>query len=205
LGIITSWTPSAPGRGPLLELNGSAVAAGQFPAGWTPVGAEQTGDGYEVAWSVPGSNEYVVWNTDSNGDYTSAATGILTGTSPTLEAVEANFGENFAGAGAPAPTTMIATNGTTTLAQVGNLFELNPAGGGTGPLLELNGSVVTAGQFPAGWTPVGAEQTASGYEVAWSVPGKNEYAVWNTDSNGNFTSGETVVAPGDPPRVTRHS
>ena len=86
---------------------------------------------------------------------------------------------------------MIATNGTTTLAEVGNVFELNPAGGGTGPLLKLNGSVVTAGEFPAGWTPVGAVQTAGGYEVAWSVPGKNEYAVWNTDSNGNFTSSET--------------
>ena len=96
---------------------------------------------------------------------------------------------------------MIATNGTTTLAEVGNVFELNPAGGGTGPLLKLNGSVVTAGEFPAGWTPVGAVQTAGGYEVAWSVPGKNEYAVWNTDSNGNFMSSETGVTPGDPPAL----
>ena len=151
------------------------VTAGQFPAGWRPVGAKQTGDGYEVAWSIPGSNEYVVWNTDSNGDYTSAATGILPGASPTLEAVEANFGEDFPGAGPPASKTTIATNGVTTLALVGDLFELNPAGGGTGPLIELNGSAVVAGQFPAGWTPVGAEQTGSGYEVAWSIPGANEF------------------------------
>ena len=61
--------------------------------------------------------------------------------------------------------------------------------------------MVTAGQFPAGWTPVGAVQTACRYEVAWSVPGKNEYAVWNTDSNGNFRSGETEVARGDPPAL----
>src|SRR5208282_1728941 len=88
----------------------------------------------------------LVWNTDSNGDYTSAATGILSGTSPELEAVEAAFGEDFPGAGPPASTTTIATNGVTTLARVGDLFELNPASDGTGPLIELNGSAVTAGQ-----------------------------------------------------------
>ena len=196
VGDLFELNPAGGGTGPLLELSGGVVTAGQFPAGWTPVGAVQTGNGYEVAWSVPGANEYVVWNTDSNGDYTSAATGILSGTSSELEGVEANFGEDFPGARTPAPTTTIATNGTTTLAQVGNLYELNPAGGGTGPLLELNGSVVTAGQFSAGWTPVGAEKTASGYEVAWSVLGANEYAVWNTDSNGDYTSSATGVVSG---------
>jgi serralysin len=189
------------GTGPLIELNGSPVTVGQFPAGWTPVGATETGDGYEIAWSAPGANEYVVWNTDSNGDYTSAATGILSGASPTLAAVEANFGETFTGSGPPASTTMIATNGTTTLAQVGNLFELNPAGGGTGPLLELNGGVVTAGQFAAGWTPVGAMRTANGYEVAFSAPvpgqsGEKQYVAWNTDSNGDYTSAPTGILSG---------
>ena len=31
-----------------------------------------------------------------------------------------------------------------------------------------------AGQF-GGWTPIGAEQTASGYEVAWKVTGADQY------------------------------
>jgi serralysin len=149
---------------------------------------------------VLGANEYVVWNTDGNGDYTSAATGIFAGTSSELEAVEASFGEDFAGSPEPTPTT-IATNGTTTLAQVGNLFELNPARGGTGSLLELNGSAVTKGQFPAGWTPVGALQTGDGYEVAWSVPGSNEYVVWNTESNGDYTSAATGILSGANPTL----
>ena len=96
---ITNWRRRA-GTGPLIELNGSAVTAGQFPAGWTPVGAVKTSSGYEVAWSIPGANEFVVWNTDSNGDYTSNATGILSGTSPELEAVEAAFDELFPGVSA---------------------------------------------------------------------------------------------------------
>ena len=44
-----------------------------------------------------------------------------------------------------------------------------------------------AGQFGA-WAPIGAEQTASGYEVAWKVTGADQYTVWNTDSSGNYLS-----------------
>src|SRR5438477_303312 len=40
---------------------------------------------------------------------------------------------------------------------------------GTGPELKYAGSPVAAGQFGT-WTPIGAEQTATGYEVAWSRP-----------------------------------
>src|SRR5208283_525763 len=111
---------------------------------------------------------------------TSSATGVLTGTSPTIEAMEANFGEDFAGSPEPTPvpiTSSINTDGVTTLAQVGNLYELYPAsGGGSGPLLEYQGSVVTAG---GAWTPVGAKQTGNGYEVAWYDSSSNEYIVWN--------------------------
>ena len=192
--------PAGGGTGPFLEINGSPIMAGQFPLGWAPVGAVQTASGYEVAWSVPGQNEYVVWDVNSNGAFTSIATGILSGASPELEGVEANFGETFAGAGAEATPTTIATNGATTLAEVGNLFELNPAGGGTGPLLQLNGSLVTAGEFPLGWTPIGAEKTSSGYQVAWSVPGQNEYEVWNVNSSGDFTGDSTESCQAKAPR-----
>src|SRR6202012_5328534 len=127
----------------------------QFGADDTLVGARQTGNGYEVVWSL-GANEFAVWNTDPNGNYTSNATGAVSATSQTLEAMEANFGEVFQGGGPTASTTtMIATNGTTTLEQVGNLFELNPASGGTGPLLEYQGNFVTTGQFGAGDTLIG--------------------------------------------------
>jgi hypothetical protein len=181
--------------GPFLMYGGSVVTAGGFGAGITPVGAVKTAGGYEVAWSV-GANEYTVWNTDANGNYTSSATGVVSGTSATLEAVEVNFGETFPGGGpvGGVTSTTIATNGTTTLVQVGNLYELNPSSG-TGPLLEYQGAVVTAGGFGAGITPVGAVKTAGGYEVAWSL-GANEYTVWNTDANGNYTSSATGIISG---------
>ncbi len=81
----------------------------------------------------------------------------------------------------------IATNGVTALLQVGNDYELEAVSTGTGPLLELNGSPVTTGEFPAGWTPVGAVQTATGYEVAFGNP-SGEFEVWNVDGNGNYVS-----------------
>jgi hypothetical protein len=203
-GDAYELNPAAGTGGPLLEVNGSVVTKGQFSAGWTPVGALWTGNGYEVAfWNndVGGSNKYVVWNVGSNGDYISAATGVLAANSLQLADVEAAFGDGkFTGAAVdPATATKIATNGTTTLAElevngskIGDAYELNPAGGTGGPLLELNGSVVTKGQFQAGWTPVGAVQTATGYEVAFG-DGKGDFVVWNTDSNGNFTSNATGI------------
>ena len=52
-----------------------------------------------------------------------------------------------------------------------------------------------AGQFGA-WAPIGAEQTASGYEVAWKLAGADQYTVWNTDSNGNYVSNSIGAVSG---------
>ena len=54
---------------------------------------------------------------------------------------------------------------------------------------------MTAGQF-GGWTPIAAEQTASGYGVAWRVPGADQYWVWNTDSSGNYVSDASGIVSG---------
>ena len=175
-----------------LSYQGTPVITGQFGSAVAPVGAKSMASGYEIAWSL-GNSQFAVWNTDSNGNYTAAATGILLGTSATLEALEANFANGvFAGAGPLASTVTIATNGTTILAQVGNLYEMNPAGGGTGPLLEYQGLYVSVGQFGSAIIPVGAVKTATGYEVAWNL-GNEQFAVWNTDNNGNYTGAATAV------------
>ena len=40
------------------------------------------------------------------------------------------------------------------------------------------------------WAPIGAEKTASGYEVAWKGAGADQYTVWTTDNNGNYISND---------------
>ena len=67
--------------------------------------------------------------------------------------------------------------GSTSLAEIGNNYFLFAAGGTTGPELQFNGAAVTAGQF-GGWNPIGAAQTASGYEVAWKNIRTGQYTVW---------------------------
>ena len=90
---------------------------------------------------------------------------------------------------APAPiaTTVIESFGSTSLVEVGTNYFLYPVGGSSGPELSFSGAPVVAGQFGS-WTPIGAEQTASGYEVAWKVTGADQYTVWATDSSGSYTS-----------------
>ena len=153
------------GSGPALKYGGADVVAGEF-SGWVPIGAVQTASGYEVAWEIPGANEYTVWNTDSNGNYTSNVIGVVSGTSYALESIETTFDQDLNGDGTIGLTeTVIQTNGSTSLTEVANEYFLYN-GSGVGPALKYGGADVVAGEF-SGWVPIGAVQTASGYEIAW--------------------------------------
>ena len=70
--------------------------------------------------------------------------------------------------------TVIESFGSTSLTQLGSTYYL---GNGPGPSLKSGGVAVVAGSL-GGWTPIGVEQTASGYEVAWKVTGSDQYGVW---------------------------
>jgi serralysin len=78
--------------------------------------------------------------------------------------------------------------------QTGNEYFLNPVAGGTGPDLKYGGTDFTVGTWGA-WAPIGAEATATGYEVAWKI-GADTYTVWNTDANGNITTNVTGTVSG---------
>src|SRR5262245_63142820 len=90
---------------------------------------------------------------------------------------------------APSPIapTVIESSGSSSLVEVGTNYFLYPVGGSSGPELSYSGAPVVAGQFGS-WTPLGAEQTASGYEVAWKDTGADQYTMWATDSSGGYTS-----------------
>jgi len=92
-------------------------------------------------------------------------------------------------------TTVIEAFGWTKLVQVGNNYFLDSISSGTGPELTIGGAPVVAGQRGA-WAPIGAEATATGYEVAWKAAGADQYTVWNTDSSGNFVSDTIGVVSG---------
>jgi len=87
------------GLGPELKFgNGAPYAAGQAGT-WSPIGAEQTSTGYEVAWKAAGADQYSAWSTDGNGTYISNIMGVVSGTSAALESLEPSFHQDLNGDG----------------------------------------------------------------------------------------------------------
>ena len=129
------------------------------------------GNGYEVVLSAPGPNEYAVWNTDLNGNYTSAATGVVSGTSPTLEAVEANLRTARPSPAAGRRRRQRRLRPMARRPGAGRQpVRAEPRRRGTGPLLGSMAALVTAGQFAATGAGRGGNRRQTGYEVAWGVP-----------------------------------
>ena len=81
-----------------MSYGGAPVVAGQFGA-WVPIGAEQTANGYEVAWKVTGADQFTVWNHDNSGNYVSTAFDIVSGTSAALQSIETSFHQDLNGDG----------------------------------------------------------------------------------------------------------
>lgn len=188
-GGLYNLNPVGAGTGPTLKYQGTAYVAGQFGS-WTPIGVEQIGSGYQVAWKMIGVDNYSVWSTDSNGNYISNVIGGVSGSSASLASFESAFHQDLNGdgiIGLPSKT-VIESFGSTELVKVGSNFYFGDVGSGSvGPELTYKGSPFVDGQA-GGWTPIGVEQTGSGYQVAWKVGAADNYSVWSTDSNGNYIS-----------------
>ncbi len=177
--------------GPSLKFGGADYVEGQFGA-WTPIGAEKTATGYEVAWHDTSSGQYTVWNTGSNGNWISNIAPV-SGTGAALESLETSFNQDLNGDGQIGlAKTVIEANGATSLTQVADHFFLYDSTS-AGPSLKFGGADFMAGQLGT-WTPIGAEKTATGYEVAWKTAGADQYTVWNTDNNGSYVSNIPVVS-----------
>ena len=188
-----------PNGGSPVELNyrGTPVDGqfDQFGSPWVAIAAEQTSNGYEVAWKIAGADQYTVWFTDSNGNYISSAFDSRVRIEHRLAIVRDQLParperrRRDRGSWSPPPT-VIESFGSTSLEQDGSNYILHPNGGAS---IELSygGAPVVDGQFDqfgGHWVPIGAEQTASGYEVAWKIAGADQYTVWFTDNSGNYVS-----------------
>jgi hypothetical protein len=186
---------SAAGNGPSLKYGGSDVVTGQFLA-WTPLGAEKVGPGYQIVWKNGGADQYVIWNTDSNGTWKSQSDPV-SGSAYALQSLETTLQQDFNADGTTGlKTTTIETSGGTHLDQVANEFFLRD-GAGNGPSLKYAGSDVVTGQFLA-WTPLGAEKVGTGYQIVWKNGGADQYVIWNTDGNGTWKSQSDPVSGSNP-------
>ncbi|WP_247485099.1 Ig-like domain-containing protein [Bradyrhizobium sp. 193] len=194
------------GSGPTLKDDGVAFVKGADGT-WAPIGAEKTATGYEVVWKETSTGQYTAWNTDNNGNYVSHVDtltgstwgGSVSGTDSGLKSLETTFHQDLNGDGqigtstataptSPAPTTgkVVESAGVTSLVESGGKFYLNGSSG-TGPSLKDGGADFVSGSDGT-WTPIGAEKTATGYQVAWKEASTGQYTAWNVDNNGNYVS-----------------
>ena len=190
--VANSYFFNYASNGPQLTMNGAYVAAGQF-ANWTPIGVEQAGQGYWLAWKNSATQQYIVWETDGAGNFLRNMIAPALGTTSAVQQFEPFLHQDLNGDG----VIPIEAFGATKLVQSGNNFVLDPMAALGGPLVKFGGANVTAGQFGA-WTPIAAEQMASGYQIAWKNGAADQYLVWSTNSSGNWLSQTGVMAGSDP-------
>ena len=141
-----------------LAINGTALDQG----------AAESGD---VVSIYDGGTLIGTTTTNSTGawNFTTAALGVGThGFTTTVTDVAGNtsLASSAIAVTVNAAPIAIEAIGSTSLVEVGTKFFLDSISTGSGPSLKTGGVSVVAGQFGL-WTPIGAEQTAGGYEVAW--------------------------------------
>ena len=163
-------------------MSGVAVTVGQFGT-WTPIGVEKT-------WAEP-----AIWSSGSTarlmstpcGRSTAAATVVaerhVSGTSAEIQSLEPGFNQNLNGVGGIPPSSSPSERPPWPTLRT----SLSSTGSSLGPQIWQSGALVTVGQFGA-YTPIAAEATASGYQVAWKNGALDEYIVWNIDGSGNWLS-----------------
>ena len=138
-------TGTAPDGATVTVSDGGATALGTATASSTGAWSFTTAD------LAAGSYAFTATDTTSAGTSAASSAFDVTVTPPTTT------------------TTVIQTDtnsfGSTSLTEVGKNYFLNNSSG-SDPELTYAGAPVVAGQF-VGWTPIGAVQTATGYDVAW--------------------------------------
>ena len=173
-------------NGPALRIGGADVTAATYP-GWLPVGVETTATGFQVAWHDSLSGRFLIWSTDSGGNFNGNLTGVLEELSVALETYETTFQQDLNHDGTIGfPPVTIESAGSTSLVAVAGNYLL----GTSGPVLKIGGVAVTPYTY-TGWAPIGVEAAGSGYQVVWNYA--NLFTVWTTDAAGNFLANQSGV------------
>jgi len=187
--------PVGGGAGPQLKYMGSTVTAGQF-GGWTPIGAEAVSGGYQVEWKMAGTNQFLTWTLDGNGNYVSSASPV-SGTSYALRYSETTFQQDLNGDGTIGiATTTIESAGSYKLVESSSGYVVSPVAGGAGVQLAYQNAALLPGQLGGEWAPIAAELSASLYIVAWKNGAADQYMLWSFQASGQFASDNFGVIPG---------
>jgi Ca2+-binding RTX toxin-like protein/20S proteasome alpha/beta subunit len=183
------------GAGLQLKYMGSAVTAGQF-GGWTPIGAEAVSGGYQVEWKLAGTNQFLTWTLDGNGNYVDTPSSG-SGTSYVLRSSERLFQQDLNGDGTIGfATTTIESAGSYKLVESNSGYVVSPNAGGAGVQLTYHNAALLPGQLGGEWAPIAAEFSDSFYIVALKNGSADQYMLWSFQSSGAFVSDNFGVISG---------
>ncbi len=180
------------GIGHEVMFGGAPLTAGEFA--WTPIAAEKTSTGYEIALTYAAVSTRCGTPTPM-AMLPTTRSATYRARPAALESLETSFHQDLNGDGVIG--VLIGSSASTNLVQVGSNYFLDSKSTGIGPEVMFGGAPLAAGEFA--WTPIGAEQTSSGYEIALKYAG--QYTVWNTDANGNVTYDSLGNVSGNSPAL----
>ena len=188
------------GNGPVLKYQGAAVTEGQFAA-WKPIAAETMTGGYRVVWKSATADQYKVWETDSDGNYTRNGLGVVSGANRSLKSLETTFRQDLNGDGQVGPAVTIESIGVTALVKDGNQFLLIDKATGSGPILKAREGEPIQDGTRGEWKPIGAEKEDDGdnYWLVWKYGTTDQYDVWLVGNDGHAIFSVTDVIPGSDP------
>lgn len=66
---------------------------------WEPIAVETAAGSYHVVWTSRAADQYVVWIMDGGGNHVSTMPGLMSGSSPELQSLEPDFGQDLNGDG----------------------------------------------------------------------------------------------------------
>ncbi len=174
----------------ILTVSGSPIVSGQFH-GFVPAFVTQPSGGFEVVFKS--GTSFIGLDFNSSGNYLSAATSLLAGSSYALESLELGLGYDLNGDGTTGlASSTIAVNGPVALVSVADEFEII-SGAAMAQILTYSGSPIISGRF-GGFTPDGVLASGGGYEVMFQSG--SSFIALNVDSAGNLTSAATSLLAG---------
>jgi len=84
------------------------------------------------------------------------------------------------------PVKTIDSTGSTGLVECGNKYYIISSDGAPDLALQYRSGYDVVDAAYSGMAPIAAEQTGTGYDVAWKVNGMDQYDIWAVDSSGKY-------------------
>ncbi|BAM86572.1 hypothetical protein S58_05580 [Bradyrhizobium oligotrophicum S58] len=176
-----------------LMYGGALVTVGEFGS-ISPIGAVQAGNGYDIVWQVAGADQFTFTTADSNGNYTSNLSGMVSGHSLFAEQMETTFGQDFNHDGTVGVTaSLVHANGNTSLLQIADEYFMYV--NGSGPSIKIGGAPLVVGQLGS-TAPIAAIQNGTGFEIAWQDSSSGQFTFTFADNNGNYQSNLSGMVSG---------